>query len=489
MAGTLLQEVLKMSFTGSIAILVVLIARAMLFKAPKIFSYILWGIVLLRLLCPVPLFTHISVLHFTGTIDKTAERSINTEKPFQNTSNIQKTVPQMQITDKNNNMPENTAPETASSIFLSWLAVIWLAGIIIIVLCNIVPLVRLRRYLLAAVPLNRQVFLSDYITSPFVCGILFPKIYLPSQLSASEQGYIILHEQVHIHRKDYIIKLLAFAALAIHWFNPLVWLAFHLSEKDMEMSCDEAVIKKAGGDIRAVYSASLLKLASGRKNTIKTIAAFGESETGSRIKHIMKYKKTAVPVTIMAAVILAAAFLIAGGSPAQKKQDVPADKTVHNTEPEETEEPEEWWQAWEDGSYIYTMDCAFVRGMTEDALITDPAEYIDYNNTSRIKELGLDMEYDLLPGYYINNPVKAATTWRIDENTEFMFLDWKEQFKDNKNIIGTYRRHYNVKLTYTKDKEIFRQYLATYKNSHPKMPFFFEIEKGVVKRIIEKYFI
>lgn len=483
MDATLLQAVLKMSFTGSIVILTVLIARAILFKAPKIFSYMLWSVVLFRLLCPVSFFTHISVLQFTGTPYKIAEKNVNTKKHPQNTINIQKTVPQIKITNKNNIMPENTIPETASNIFLYWGTIIWLTGIIVITLHNAVPLFCLRRRLLAAVPLNRQVFLSDYITSPFVYGILHPRIYLPSSLSASEQEYIILHEQIHIRRKDYIIKLLAFAALAIHWFNPLVWLAFHLSEKDMEMSCDEAVMKKTGGDIRAEYSISLLKLASGRKNLIKTFAAFGENETGSRIRHIMKYKKPTIAITIMAIIVLIATFVFAGGNPLQEKQNAPADKIVNN------KEPEEWWQVWEDGSYIYTMDCAFVRGMTEDALITDPAEYIDYNNTSRIKELGLDMEYDLLPGYYINNPVKASTTWRIDENTEFMFLDWKEQFKDNKNIIDTYGSHYNVKLTYTKDKEIFRQYLATYKNSKPKMPFFFEIEKGVIKRIIEKYFI
>lgn len=490
MDATLLQAVLKMSFTGSIVILTVLIARAILFKAPKIFSYMLWSVVLFRLLCPVSFFTHISVLQFTGTPYKIAEKNVNTKKHPQNTINIQKTVPQIKIANRNNIMPENTVPETAINIFLYCGTIIWLTGIIVITLHNAVPLFCLRRRLLAAVPLNRQVFLSDYITSPFVYGILHPRIYLPSSLSASEQEYIILHEQIHIRRKDYIIKLLAFAALAIHWFNPLVWLAFHLSEKDMEMSCDEAVMKKTGGDIRAEYSISLLKLASGRKNLIKTFAAFGENETGSRIRHIMKYKKPTIAITIMAIIVLIAIFVFAAGNPLQERPDAPADKIVNNKEPEETTKPEEWWQTWEDGNYIHIMDCAFVRGMTENTLITDPLEYISYNNTKRIKELGLDMEYDLLPGYYFNNPDKTTAAWKIDENTEFMFLDWEDKFKNDKNIIGTYSQHpYNVKLTYTKDKEVFRKYLATYKNSQPEMPFFFEVKNGVIKRIMEKYFI
>ena len=128
--------------------------------------------------------------------------------------------------------------------------------------------VLLHHRLTNAVPLQRHVYLADHIGTPFVLGLLRPNIYLPSSLSEKEQEYILLHEQHHILRQDHIVKVLAFIALSIHWFNPLVWIAFILSGKDMEMSCDEAVIRKLGEDIRVDYSASLLSLATGR-HTIK----------------------------------------------------------------------------------------------------------------------------------------------------------------------------------------------------------------------------
>jgi len=136
------------------------------------------------------------------------------------------------------------------------------------------------------------------LRTPFVMGILRPKIYLPSGLSDRERPYILLHEQTHIRRGDHLWKLLAFLALTIHWFNPLVWLAFFCAVKDMETSCDEAVLKRMGPGIRADYSASLLRLATGRT----TLLAFGEGDVKGRIKHILKRNRPALWLTILAAV-------------------------------------------------------------------------------------------------------------------------------------------------------------------------------------------
>ena len=170
---------------------------------------------------------------------------------------------------------------------------------------SIVSYIRLRRKLTVVVPLRDNIFIADDIKSPFVVGLFRPKIYLPCNLGDKEQEYIILHEQHHIKRLDHVMKALAFLALAIHWFNPLVWVAFVLASKDMEMSCDEAVIRKVDGDVRADYSASLLTLATGRRIIAGTPLAFGEGDTKGRINNLSKWKKPAVWVVLIAVVACA----------------------------------------------------------------------------------------------------------------------------------------------------------------------------------------
>ena len=142
---------------------------------------------------------------------------------------------------------------------------VWIAGTGSMILYSIVQYIRLRRKLVGAVAYTGNVYRADYIDTPFVMGILAPKIYLPSNIPTQEQKCIIAHERHHIRRCDHIIKLLAYCALCIHWFNPLAWAAFILAGKDMEMSCDEAVIREMGPQIRADYSASLLRLATHKK--------------------------------------------------------------------------------------------------------------------------------------------------------------------------------------------------------------------------------
>jgi hypothetical protein len=166
-----------------------------------------------------------------------------------------------------------------------------------------VSLIRLKRKLVGAILLRDNIYLADHIDSPFVMGQIRPKIYLPSSLAEKERDYILLHEEHHIRRGDHVVKLLSFIALCLHCFNPLVWIAFILSGKDMEMSCDEAVLRKLGGDIRADYSASLISLATGRRIIAGTPLAFGEGNTEGRIKNIAKWKKPAVWVIVVAVIV------------------------------------------------------------------------------------------------------------------------------------------------------------------------------------------
>ncbi len=322
----ILPQILSMSLTGSIVILFVLLARWVLKHTPKIFSYALWGVVLFRLLCPVAPASALSLMNLlpdpiyslTSEPDQTLqshpEYIVTPDMMSPNTPSISDSISETDVASESvpyvtydiADVPSNlTAPRT-TAIYAG--TILWLAGAMTLLAYSLRSLWQLRRQLDAAVPLRDNIYLADYITTPFVLGLIRPNIYLPSSLSEEQQSYILLHEQHHIHRLDHVWKLLAFGALCIHWFNPLVWLAFLLAGKDMEMSCDEAVLRRAGNSIRADYSVSLLTLSTGQRIYAAMPLAFGEGDTKDRIRHVLAWKKprTWIVITaILACLILA----------------------------------------------------------------------------------------------------------------------------------------------------------------------------------------
>ena len=300
----LLPGILNMSLTGSLVILAVLAARLLLRRAPKVFSYVLWAAVLFRLLCPVSFTSDFSVFSLSGTTTQSGpveyfQYNGKTEKPMLEFDAGDPAPAAGTERDPAAADPEDSEPRTPN-VYLPAALAIWLCGVAAMLTYSVISCFRLRRRLVGAVCLRDNIYLADGISSPFVMGLFRPKIYLPSALSGREREYILLHEQHHLRRCDHAVKLLSFAALCVHWFNPLVWLAFVLSGRDMEMSCDEAVIKKLGGGIRAEYSASLLSLATGRRIVSGTPLAFGEGDTGGRIRNVLRYKKPACWVTAAA---------------------------------------------------------------------------------------------------------------------------------------------------------------------------------------------
>ncbi len=301
--NTIFQVILNMSITASIVILVVLLARLCLKQAPKVFSYALWAVVLFRLLCPISLSSDFSIINFFGApttnIGQIEYVSLNTDDSGSPKLTI--TAPAADFEKTTVPSLENeTQPTDTFELSVSVLSTIWICGIAVMIAFNIIQLIRLSRNLICAAPLYDNIYIADHIPTPFVYGVIHPKIYLPSEMSETEQSYIIQHEKHHIRRGDHVVKLLAFLAICIHWFNPLVWVAFALSSKDMEMSCDEAVIKQIDKDIRADYSNSLLQFSTGKKIILGTPLAFGEGETKERIKNIMKYKKPTFIIVISA---------------------------------------------------------------------------------------------------------------------------------------------------------------------------------------------
>ncbi|MCD8254594.1 MAG: M56 family metallopeptidase [Oscillospiraceae bacterium] len=309
---TFLPKLLNMSLTAGVVIVVVLLLQLPLRRAPKIISYALWGVVLFRLLCPVSLTSAVSLFSLLDApaadsgallsrIEYVPDDIVHTEYPA-----VALPVPALGEA-VSAALPQGeeqlaTDPLAAPMTIATYL---WLAGVTAMAVYAAVSYIRLRRALTAASPLRDNIYLTDGIASAFVLGLIRPKIYLPSSLNAREQPYIIAHERCHIRRGDHIIKALAFAALCVHWFNPLVWLAFILSVRDMEMSCDEAVIRKMGAGVLADYASSLLNISTGRHVIAGTPLLFGEGGASGRIRNLARRRKPALWVTAAAAVVCA----------------------------------------------------------------------------------------------------------------------------------------------------------------------------------------
>ena len=294
----LFLTVLNMSLRASYVILFVIVIRLFLKKIPKTYSYVLWFAVLFRLICPFSFDSIFSLIPDNVNIPQDIAYS---PKPEINSgiTAIDSAV--------NNVLPSPVNPAASANPMQIWVAIgeaAWLIGIAVLIIYSVFATVKLYRNSRNAKHLKDNIYIINGYKTPFVFGIVNPKIYLPDHLSESEKSYVLLHEQTHIKRLDHLVKLAFFIVTCIHWFNPLVWIAFYLMGEDMELSCDEKVVKQMGSSIKKEYSTSLLSMSTGRKILGGSRIAFGENNTEGRIKNILNYKKPGLWVLIAASIII-----------------------------------------------------------------------------------------------------------------------------------------------------------------------------------------
>lgn len=340
-------QILSMSVLAGAVVVVVLFARILLRRAPKLFCYMLWGVVLFRLLCPVSFTSPLSMFGvpeqiqtrvavwsegqadygkivadaaaLTGGNAKIAEEggtalwgTAGTDGGAAGAAGMDGGVAAGAWQDDGGRGAQGQANvRLLESPIVRAASILWVIGMAALLVHNSVSFLNLRKRLSSAVRIRNNLYETDQIGTPFVLGIARPRIYLPTTLTEQETDYIVMHERTHIRRQDHIIKLLSFLALVLHWFNPLVWLASALAERDMEMSCDEAVMRHMDGDIREEYSRSLLSFAVGGRRIAGAPLAFGESDTKARIRNIMRYKKPAgagVAAALFLVILLAASL-------------------------------------------------------------------------------------------------------------------------------------------------------------------------------------
>lgn len=308
--------VLKMSLTAAYVAIIVMALRLLLKKAPKIFSYMLWGIVFFRLVCPISFestwslipgkTSAISYNTFVNSIIETENSTVSTDDTINEKSVNGKIQPSLPLDDAEvdaNNM----------DMVIKIASVIWVMGIVVLLEYSVMSYIRLKNRIFNATLMRNNIFETDRIQTPFVLGLIKPRIYIPTGLDSKELDYIVKHEQIHIKRGDYLIKPIAFLTLILHWFNPLIWLSYSLMLKDMEMSCDEAVIKQFSEDIRINYSTSLLVLSMKQSGLLNL--AFGENNVKSRIKNVLNYKKPTFWIIVVAVVLVATAAISLASNP------------------------------------------------------------------------------------------------------------------------------------------------------------------------------
>lgn len=317
-------QILNMSITGSYIILAVMILRLFLKKAPKKYSYLMWAVCAFRLCCPISFKNIFSIFNLrffnmpsnSGAALEHIPQNIgmmNNPAVSTGLNSIDNTV--------NSSLPAATPMASVNpiQIIIFIAAVIWIIGIAALLLYSIISYIMLRVKLRNSIIYKKNVYQSDKISSPFVFGLINPKIYIPFGIAENEIDYVLSHEQYHIKRRDYIIKPIAFLILVLHWFNPLCYFAFMLMSCDMEMSCDEKVLANGRAKSKE-YSTSLLSFASGKRPFSPCPLAFGETRIKGRVKNILKYKKPKIYVSVISVILCAAAIIACASNPNKKSE-------------------------------------------------------------------------------------------------------------------------------------------------------------------------
>ena len=308
MSGIFLK-LLNLSISASWLVLVVLALRLVLKRAPKWVNVLLWGMVALRLMLPFSIESALSLIPSAETLSPEVVRFDPAPTITSGVTIIDNAV--------NPSLSESFAAAPLASVnplyvwtyLAGW---VWLIGLAAMLAYALVSYLRLRRRVSASIPLRENIYVCDEVPSPFILGIVRPRIYLPSALDEAQRGSVLSHERAHLARRDHWWKPLGFALLAVYWFNPLLWLAYTLLCRDIELACDERVLRGMDAGQVKDYSSALLACSVPRRMLAACPLAFGEVGVGARVKNALRYKKPAfwvVAASVAVCVVVAVCFL------------------------------------------------------------------------------------------------------------------------------------------------------------------------------------
>lgn len=428
----LFVKLLDMSIAASYIVLAVIILRLVFRSAPKWIHCMMWALVAFRLLCPFSIESDLSIMPAENVVRQSIENSYSSEESrtefMQNPANesvpneglantAEKEEKEMTQTDSANTVWKTPKRSTVGDV-VHYSAYVWSAGLIIILIYCISLCVILYRRVAEAIPLRENIYQCDKVESPFLLGIIKPKIYLPFGMSETNMQYVIAHEQAHIHRRDNLTKVFAFVLTAVYWFNPVMWIAYALFCRDMELACDESVIRGKSTEERKAYSMALLECSAekfGRKIfSVYNVSpiAFGEIGVKKRVINVFKNKKSAIWVVCAAVIVCAAAAILLLTNPADDSVKVSEklDSAVSNA----------------------ILDCnkdLYIRGEVagEGHYILD----VEQDDKSvRVYVLCSYGEYIFMNGNLVMNSgcsaVPTVITFDIDENGDYIYKSYTQ---------------------------------------------------------------
>ena len=308
MSGIFLK-LLNLSISASWLVLVVLALRLVLKRAPKWVNVLLWGMVALRLMLPFSIESALSLIPSAETVSPEVVQFDPAPTITSGVTIIDNAV--------NPSLSESFAAAPLASVnpLYVWIYLagwVWLIGLAAMLAYALVSYLRLRRRVRASIPLRENIYVCDEVPSPFILGIVHPRIYLPSALDETQRGSVLSHERAHLARRDHWWKPLGYALLAVYWFNPLLWLAYTLLCRDIELACDERVLRGMDAGQVKDYSSALLACSVPRRMLAACPLAFGEVGVGARVKNALRYKKPAfwvVAASVAVCVVVAVCFL------------------------------------------------------------------------------------------------------------------------------------------------------------------------------------
>ena len=407
----LFLKVLEMSVTGSIVILITMLARFLLRKRSKRFIMILWTVVAFRLLVPfsfessfsffnfLPLntqtLTEITEVHDAALPDNLADTQAVTADHAANTEQQESIRTGTAVNYGDETLSVNLTTSDTLPDIKTILSTVWLTGALGITAFCSVQFIMLKRQLRNSKHISGNVYVSDKISAPFVFGLFIPRIYLPDVLDKHEKEYILLHERTHIKHGDWLIKIIGMFAVAVHWFNPLVWLAYKLFEQDIEMNCDESVVEGMDADLKQAYTMSIVSFAmqSKAKRYLVTPLGFSKAnisktEVTNRVKNIINYKngKTATAIAITVVLLFVSAGCALNSKAVASSEPEVTETEVSLTEISETEETGEQSEAYE-GGRIWRLD---VDGPKDFAAFAKALIGTPYAEGGNHPDIGLD---------------------------------------------------------------------------------------------------
>ena len=397
-------KLVNLSISASWLILAVLVLRFVLKKAPKWVMPLLWGVVALRLVCLFSIESALSLIPSAETIP--SEIVTETREPVlyeQATLDIV-TNPTLPSAAE---VPVGVSRQQAQVDFNIY-SVLWLAGMAALLVHALVSAGKLKRKLATAILLRDNIYESEFVDSPFVFGVVKPNIYLPMHMDEGTAAYVIAHERAHLARRDHWWKVLGYLVLALHWFNPLVWVAYILFCRDIELACDEKVVKGLDGAARADYSQALLSCAAPKRAVAACPLAFGEGNIKMRVKSALHYKKPAFWVAaaaVLAVVIVAVCFLT------NPRSDINAETLLGTSRGEITRISVKMEEA--DSGEEYRMSTEEIKTVLS---LLDAAEYERLGSASAMQECYARLYFEgaagerelmLSQGEVLANPIKG----------------------------------------------------------------------------------